>query len=165
MCVVDQSVSLARKIQIRRRESVQERGLPRCNLWWSIEKKSLYEIPIQDSFLHLHQEKSHTGEDENFKLSVTRFYGKDKLSCEIAEAVVLRSRTGDVCNLKSEWSTIALVQVTGQVQRGLWLAGGHSYFSFICSFLVSFPLSWYIPCPPVIKVVYLWIRMALKHVE
>ena len=43
MCVVDQSVSLARKIQIRRRESVQEKEV--CPDAWSIEQKSLYEIP------------------------------------------------------------------------------------------------------------------------
>ena len=66
------------------------------------------------------QEKSHNNEDENFKLSVTRFYGKDPLSCEIAEAVILRSRKGDVCNLKSEWhAPPPLVKVTRQVQRGL----------------------------------------------
>ena len=39
------------------------------------------------------------GEEENFKLLVTRFYGKDRL----AETVILRSRKGDVFNLKSEW--------------------------------------------------------------
>ena len=78
-----------------------------------------YEKSHKDSFLHLHQEKAHNNEDENFKLSVTRFYGQDRLSCEIAEAVILRSRTGDVCNLKSEWHDPPLVQVTRQVQRGL----------------------------------------------
>ena len=78
-----------------------------------------YEKNHKDSFLHLHQEKSHDNADENFKLSVTRFYGKDRLSCEIAEAVILRSRKGDVCNLKSEWHDPPLVQVTRQVQRGL----------------------------------------------
>ena len=62
---------------------------------------------------------SHNNEDENFKLSVTRFYGKDRMACEIAEAVILRSRTGDVCNLKSEWHQPPIVQVTRQVTRGL----------------------------------------------
>ena len=78
-----------------------------------------YEKNHKDSFLHLHQEKAHNNEDENFKLSVTRFYGQDRLSCEIAEAVILRTRTGDVCNLKSEWHDPPLVQVTRRVQRGL----------------------------------------------
>ena len=78
-----------------------------------------YEKKHKDSFLTLHQEKAHNNEDENFKLSVTRFYGQDRLSCEIAEAVILRTRTGDVCNLKSEWHDPPLVQVTRRVQRGL----------------------------------------------
>ena len=76
-----------------------------------------YEKNHKDSFLQLHQDKSHNGEDENFKLSVTRFYGKDRLACEIAEAVILRSRKGDVCNLKSEWHDPPLIQVRRQVQR------------------------------------------------
>ena len=42
-----------------------------------------------DSFLRLHQEKSHNGEEENSDLSVTRLYGKDMLACEIAEAVIV----------------------------------------------------------------------------
>ena len=71
------------------------------------------------AFQHFHQDKSHNGEEENFKLSVTRFYGKDRLACEIAEAVILRSRKGDVCNLKSEWHDPPLIQVRRQVQRGL----------------------------------------------
>ena len=84
--------------------------------------------PAGDSFLQLHQEKSHNGEEENFKLSVTRFYGKDRLAYEIAEAVILRSRKGDVCNLKSEGHDPPLIQVRRQVQRGLWLAEGHNNF-------------------------------------
>ena len=95
-----------------------------------------YEKKHKDSFLTLHQEKAHNNEDENFKLSVTRFYGQDRLSCEIAEAVILRTRTGDVCNLKSEWHDPPLVQVTRRVQRGLWLALGHSCFLTFCLNLV-----------------------------
>ena len=68
----------------------------------SLNHSYKYEKKHKDSFLHLHQEKSHNNEDENFKLSVTRFYGKDRMSCEIAEAVILRNRRGEVCNLKSE---------------------------------------------------------------
>ena len=78
-----------------------------------------YKKKHQDSFLHLHQEKAHNGGEEDFKLSATRFYGKDRLACEIAEARILRSRKGDVCNLKSEWHDPPLIQVRRQVQRGL----------------------------------------------
>ena len=72
-----------------------------------------------NSFMHLHQEKSHNNENENFKLSVTRFYGNDRLSCEIAEAVILRQRTGEILNLKSEFHNPPIVKVTRSVQRGL----------------------------------------------
>ena len=70
----------------------------------------------KDSFMHLHQENN---EDENFKLSVTRFYGNDRLSCEIAEAVILRQRTGEILNMKSEFHNPPIVKVTRNVQRGL----------------------------------------------
>ena len=72
-----------------------------------------------NSFMHLHQEKSHNNENENFKLSVTRFYGNDRLSCEIAEAVILRQRKGEILNLKSEFYNPPIVKVTRSVQRGL----------------------------------------------
>ena len=72
-----------------------------------------------NSFMHLHQEKSHNNENENFKLSVTRFYGNDRLSSEIAEAVILRQRTGEILNLKSEFYNPPIVKVTRSVQRGL----------------------------------------------
>ena len=78
-----------------------------------------YEKNHKDSFLQLHQEKSHNNKDENFKLSVTRFYGKDRMACEIAKAVILRNRKGDVCNLKSEWHQPPIVQVTRHITRGL----------------------------------------------
>ena len=73
----------------------------------------------KDSFMHLHQEKSHNNANENFKLSVTRFYGNDRLSCEIAEAVILRQRTGEILNMKSEFHQPPIVTVTRNVQRGL----------------------------------------------
>ena len=73
----------------------------------------------KDSFMHLHQEKSHNNENENFKLSVTRFYGNDRLSCEIAEAVILRQRTGEILNMKSEFHNPPIVKVTRNIQRGL----------------------------------------------
>ena len=73
----------------------------------------------KDSFMHLHQEKSHNNENENFKLSVTRFYGNDRLSCEIAEAVILRQRTGEILNMKSEFHSPPIVKVTRKIQRGL----------------------------------------------
>ena len=92
----------------------------------SLNHSYKYEKKHKDSFLHLHQEKSHNNEDENFKLSVTRFYGKDRMSCEIAEAVILRNRKGEVCNLKSEWHQPPIVKVTRQVTRGLQMAEGHS---------------------------------------
>ena len=71
-----------------------------------------------NSFMHLHQEKSHNNENENFKLSVTHFYGNNRLSCEIAEAVILRQRTGEILNLKSEFHNPPIVKVTRSVQRG-----------------------------------------------
>ena len=78
-----------------------------------------YDKKHKDSFMHLHQEKSHNNENENFKLSVTRFYGNDRLSCEIAEAVILRQRTGEILNMKSEFHNPPVVKVTRNVQRGL----------------------------------------------
>ena len=47
------------------------------------------------------------------------FYGNDRLSCEIAEAVILRQRTGEILNLKSEFYNPPIVKVTRNVQRGL----------------------------------------------
>ena len=85
----------------------------------SLNHNYKFENNHENSFMHLHQEKSHDNMNENFKLSVTRFYGNDRLSCEIAEAVILRQRTGEILNLKSEFYNPPIVKVTRNVQRGL----------------------------------------------
>ena len=138
--MADQSASLATKIPTRRRESVPRAMY--CTISNVMRRKYAQNPPmtvnpvrisilgpkvtttnmkrsIKIHFYISTRKKAHNGGEENFKLSATRFYGKDRLSCEIAEAVILRSRKGDVCNLKSEWHDPPLIQVRRQVQRGL----------------------------------------------
>ena len=141
MCVTGQNVFLVGRILIRRKGFVQTF----CNVLYNYEcdkkdscpdstydgqsSKNLYTRSLnhdykndkkhKDSFMHLHQEKSHNNENEKFKLSVTRFYRNDRLSCEIAEAVILRQRTGEILNMKSEFHNPPIVKVTRNIQRGL----------------------------------------------
>ena len=54
-----------------------------------------YAKPQSHSFLYDHQVEDHNGVPPEFKLQSKRYYGKDRLACQVAEGVSIKMRTGN----------------------------------------------------------------------
>ena len=75
--------------------------------------------PTNNSFLFDHQKEKHNSAPPNFKLRTKRYYGSDRLACQVAEAVSLKMRTGEILNSKTDFSAPPLVTIRKEISRGL----------------------------------------------
>ena len=78
--------------------------------------------PTNNSFLFDHQKEKHNSAPPNFKLRTKRYYGSDRLACQVAEAVSLKMRTGEILNLKTDFSA-TLLTVSYHKKRNLQRLG------------------------------------------
>ena len=72
---------------------------------------------LQSSFMLKHQNDKHSGEEPNFKASVTA-RTRDCLARQVREAVLIRRSQVPVLNGKSEWHQPALFRVQHEMERG-----------------------------------------------
>ena len=80
-----------------------------------------YAKPQSHSFLYDHQVEDHNGVPPEFKLQSKRYYGKDRLACQVAEGVSIKMRTGKILNSKTDWDAPSLITIERNIHRGLWL--------------------------------------------
>ena len=87
----------------------------------SINPKSgkRYAKPQSSSFLFDLQTEDHKGVPPNFKLKSKRYYGKDRLACQVAEGVSIKMRTGKILNSKTDWDAPSLITIERNIHRGL----------------------------------------------
>ena len=79
-----------------------------------------YSKPSNNSFMYDHQKEKHNSSPLDCKLNTKRYYGKDRLACQVAEAVPLKMRTGEILNTKGgEFYNPPLVSIRQEIQRGL----------------------------------------------
>ena len=78
-----------------------------------------YAKPQSHSFLYEHQVDDHNGVPPEFKLQSKRYYGKDRLACQVAEGVSIKMRTGKILNSKTDWDAPSLITLERNVHRGL----------------------------------------------
>ena len=78
-----------------------------------------YAKPQSSSFLHEHQKEDHNGAPPEFKLQSKRYYGRDRLACQVAEGVSIKMRTGKTLNSKSDWDAPSLITLERNVRMGL----------------------------------------------
>ena len=79
-----------------------------------------YAKPGTNSFLYDHQQEDHNGAPPNFSLKSKRFYGKDRLACQVAEAVSLKMRKGKILNSKGDFHSPPLIEIQRNIRRGIW---------------------------------------------
>ena len=79
----------------------------------------IYAKPQSHSFLFDHQAEDHSGAPPDFTLHSKRYYGRDRLACQVAEGVSLKLRTGKILNSKSDWDAPSLITLERNVHRGL----------------------------------------------
>ena len=80
----------------------------------------IYSKPSNNSFMYAHQKEKHNSSPLDCKLNTKRYYGKDRLACQVAEAVPLKMRTGENLNTKGgEFYNPPLVSIRQEIQRGL----------------------------------------------
>ena len=77
--------------------------------------------PQSNSFLFEHQIEDHNGVPPDFKLQSKRYYGRDRLACQVAEGVSIKMRTGKILNSKTDWDAPSLITLERNIRRGLWL--------------------------------------------
>ena len=65
--------------------------------------KKPYSKPQSHSFLFDHLQEDHNGYPPNFTLQSKRYYGKDRLACQVAEGVSLKMRKVKFLNSKADW--------------------------------------------------------------
>ena len=87
----------------------------------SINPKSgkRYAKPQSSSFLYDHQIEDHNGVPPNFTLKSKRYYGKDRLACQVAEGVSIKMRTGKILNSKTDWDAPSIITIERNIHRGL----------------------------------------------
>ena len=78
-----------------------------------------YAKPQSHSFLYDHQIEDHNGVPPDFKLQSKRYYGKDRLACQVAEGVSIKMRTGKILNSKTDWDAPSLITIERNIHRGL----------------------------------------------
>ena len=78
-----------------------------------------YAKPQSSSFLYDHQIEDHNGAPPEFKLQSKRYYGRDRLACQVAEGVSIKMRTGKTLNSKSDWDAPSLITLERNVRMGL----------------------------------------------
>ena len=79
-----------------------------------------YSKPSNNSFMYDHQKEKHNSSPLDCKLNTKWYYGKDRLACQVAEAVPLKMRTGEILNTKGgEFHNPPLVSIRQEIQRGL----------------------------------------------
>ena len=78
-----------------------------------------YAKPGTNSFLFDHQKEDHNGAPPNFNLQSKRFYGKDRLACQVAEAVALKMRKGKILNSKGDFHSPPLIEIQRNIRRGI----------------------------------------------
>ena len=78
-----------------------------------------YAKPATNSFLFDHQKEDHNGAPPNFRLESKRFYGKDRLACQVAEAVALKMRKGKILNSKGDFHSPPLIEIQRNIRRGI----------------------------------------------
>ena len=66
-----------------------------------------------------HQVEDHNGVPPEFKLQSKRYYGKDRLACQVAEGVSIKMRTGKILNSKTDWDAPSLITIERNIHRGL----------------------------------------------
>ena len=59
------------------------------------------------------------GDPPNFTLQSKRYYGRDRLACQVAEGVSLKMRKGKILNSKADWDAPSLIVLERNVHRGL----------------------------------------------
>ena len=79
-----------------------------------------YAKPGTNSFLFNHQQEDHNGAPPNFSLKSKRYYGKDRLACQVAEAVSLKMRKGKILNSKGDFHSPPLIEIQRNIRRGIW---------------------------------------------
>ena len=80
-----------------------------------------YAKPQSSSFLYDHQIEDHNGAPPEFKLQSKRYYGRNRLACQVAEGVSIKMRTGKILNSKTDWDAPSLITLERNIRRGLWL--------------------------------------------
>ena len=83
----------------------------------SLEHVNNFRSGLQSSFMLKHQNDKHSGEEPNFKASVTA-RTRDCLARQVREAVLIRRSQVPVLNGKSEWHQPALFRVQHEMERG-----------------------------------------------
>lgn len=78
-----------------------------------------YAKPQSSSFLYEHQNEDHNGAPPDFKLQSKRYYGRDRLACQVAEGVSIKMRTGKILNSKTDWDAPSLITIERNIRRGL----------------------------------------------
>ena len=78
-----------------------------------------YAKPQSTSFLYEHQNEDHNGAPPDFKLQSKRYYGRDRLACQVAEGVSIKMRTGKILNSKTDWDAPSLITLERNVRMGL----------------------------------------------
>ena len=81
--------------------------------------KKPYAKPQSHSFIYDHQVEDHDGAAPNFTLKSKRYYGRDRLACQVAEGVSLKMRTGKILNSKADWDAPSIITLERNIQRGL----------------------------------------------
>ena len=81
--------------------------------------KKPYAKPQSHSFIYDHQVEDHDGAAPNFTLKSKRYYGRDRLACQVAEGVSLKMRTGKILNSKADWDAPSIITLEINIQRGL----------------------------------------------
>ena len=81
--------------------------------------KKLYAKPQSHSFIYDHQREDHNGDPPNFTLQSKRYYGRDRLACQVAEGVSLKMRKGKIINSKADWDAPSLIVLERNIHRGL----------------------------------------------
>ena len=101
--------------------------------------KRPYSKPQSHSFLFDHQHEDHNGDPPNFTLQSKRYYGKDRLACQVAEGVSLKMRKGKILNSKADWDAPSLIVLERNIHRGLWLIWPAAIINFFIIISSKFP--------------------------
>ena len=100
----------------------------------------VYAKPQSNSFLYEHQSEDHNGAPPEFKLQSKRYYGRDRLACQVAEGVSIKMRTGKILNSKTDWDAPSLITLERNIRRGLWLLWLQAITKFLTSSSVIIPV-------------------------
>ena len=98
--------------------------------------KRPYAKPQSHSFLFDHQNEDHNGDPPNFTLQSKRYYGKDRLACQVAEGVSLKMRKGKILNSRLGCSVTHCPREKHPPRIMTTMACGHQ--NFLSSFHPNF---------------------------